>query len=70
MIFIGTDQVQNFLNRHHGPGVQHVAFKSTSIIEDTQIWFKNGVEFLSPPAEYYKIVKLSSFFFLFSYSFG
>ena len=59
IFLLGTDQIQKFLNEHQGPGVQHVAFKSISIIKDTKIWHENGVQFLSPPEEYYKIVRFS-----------
>ena len=63
--FSVTDHIQKFLKEHQGPGVQHVAFTSTSIVKDTQIWHENGVQFLSPPEEYYKIVSpFLNFFFL------
>ncbi|XP_066935123.1 putative protein C31H2.4 [Clytia hemisphaerica] len=52
----GKDQINSFLKKHNGPGVQHVAFKSSAIVQDTKIWHQNGVKFLSPPIEYYNII--------------
>ena len=57
IIILGCDQIQTFLKHHHGAGVQHVAFLTTSILEDAHLWTKNGVNFIKPPYGYYREVK-------------
>jgi len=53
----GSDQIQNFLNKHGEPGVQHVAFYSNSILHDANLWLRNGVDFIKPPKAYYMEIK-------------
>jgi 4-hydroxyphenylpyruvate dioxygenase len=46
-------QVQEYLDYHHGPGVQHVAFATDDIIGTVSALKANGVEFLEVPQTYY-----------------
>ncbi|MEM7760701.1 MAG: 4-hydroxyphenylpyruvate dioxygenase, partial [Cyanobacteria bacterium P01_A01_bin.40] len=46
-------QIQEYLDFHNGPGVQHMAFKTDNIIESIQHLKNNGVEFLQAPDTYY-----------------
>jgi 4-hydroxyphenylpyruvate dioxygenase len=47
-------QIQEYLDFHHGPGVQHIALQTTDIIETVTRLRRNGVEFLSVPETYYE----------------
>jgi 4-hydroxyphenylpyruvate dioxygenase len=46
-------QIQEYLDFHHGPGVQHIALKTNNIIETVRQLRANGVEFLHTPDAYY-----------------
>jgi 4-hydroxyphenylpyruvate dioxygenase len=46
-------QIQTFLNHNHGAGIQHVAFRSHSILETIKRLRQNSVAFLSVPEHYY-----------------
>jgi len=49
-------QVQEFVDRLKGPGVQHLAFLTTDIIPTVQSLRKNQFEFLGVPHTYYEVV--------------
>lgn len=46
-------QVQEFLSFHNGPGVQHLAVSTSSIMDTVTMLRSNGVEFLRVPETYY-----------------
>jgi 4-hydroxymandelate synthase len=46
-------QIAEFLRDHGGPGVQHVAFRASSIAAAIRTITDSGVEFLAAPAGYY-----------------
>jgi 4-hydroxyphenylpyruvate dioxygenase len=47
-------QIQEYLDFHHGPGVQHIALLTRDIIETVSHLRRNGVEFLHVPDTYYE----------------
>jgi 4-hydroxyphenylpyruvate dioxygenase len=47
-------QIQEYLDFHHGPGVQHIALLTGDIIETVSSLRRNGVEFLHVPDSYYE----------------
>lgn len=46
-------QIQEFVDYHGGPGVQHIALRSFDIIASVSALKVRGVEFLSVPKIYY-----------------
>lgn len=53
----GLDQITEYIKRHNGPGVQHIAMSTESILPTVQTLKKNGFEFLTPPPHtYYKML--------------
>ena len=46
-------QIQTFLDRNHGSGIQHVAFRSQNIIQTVRKLRDNAVDFLNVPQHYY-----------------
>jgi 4-hydroxyphenylpyruvate dioxygenase len=46
-------QIQEYLDFNHGPGVQHIALRTSDIIETVRRLRANGVEFLEVPDAYY-----------------
>ncbi len=46
-------QIEEFLDFHEGPGVQHIACRTDDIVGAVSRLRKNGVEFLRVPATYY-----------------
>uniref|UniRef100_A0A0K0DZN4 4-hydroxyphenylpyruvate dioxygenase n=1 Tax=Strongyloides stercoralis TaxID=6248 RepID=A0A0K0DZN4_STRER len=53
----GRGQIQEFLDFHGGPGIQHLALKVANIIDTVTNLKKRGVQFLSIPNEYYDNLK-------------
>uniref|UniRef100_A0A0N4Z7C1 4-hydroxyphenylpyruvate dioxygenase n=1 Tax=Parastrongyloides trichosuri TaxID=131310 RepID=A0A0N4Z7C1_PARTI len=53
----GRGQIQEFLDFHGGPGIQHLAFRVENILETVRNLRKRGVQFLSIPDEYYNDLK-------------
>lgn len=51
-----ASQVQEFVNRLKGPGVQHLAFLTTDIIPTLKNLRKTGMKFLAVPSTYYEEV--------------
>ncbi|HET8683618.1 MAG TPA: 4-hydroxyphenylpyruvate dioxygenase [Micromonosporaceae bacterium] len=49
-------QIDEFLKNHAGPGVQHVAFSTGSIVAAVSAAQARGVEFLTTPAAYYRLL--------------
>jgi len=47
-------QIDEFLESHGGPGVQHVAFRTADITGAIAALSGRGVEFLTAPAGYYR----------------
>ncbi|XP_017396318.1 4-hydroxyphenylpyruvate dioxygenase-like protein [Cebus imitator] len=50
----GQDQVEQFLARHKGPGLQHVGLYTPNIVEATEGVATAGGQFLTPPGAYYQ----------------
>ncbi|XP_053431290.1 4-hydroxyphenylpyruvate dioxygenase-like protein [Nycticebus coucang] len=50
----GQDQVEQFLARHRGPGLQHVGLYTPNILEATEGVALAGGQLLSPPKAYYQ----------------
>ncbi len=46
-------QIEDFLRRHNGPGVQHAALRVTDIAASARALRDNGIRFLAIPAAYY-----------------
>jgi 4-hydroxyphenylpyruvate dioxygenase len=49
-------QIEEYLEFNHGPGVQHVALTSTSIVQTVEALQRRGVLFLATPHTYYEEV--------------
>jgi 4-hydroxyphenylpyruvate dioxygenase len=49
-------QVQEFVNRFKGAGVQHLAFQTRDIIGGLRSYRAQGMKFLSVPSTYYQVV--------------
>ena len=49
-------QVQEFVNRFKGAGVQHLAFQTTDIIGGLRTFRSRGMKFLTVPHSYYEVV--------------
>jgi 4-hydroxyphenylpyruvate dioxygenase len=49
-------QIQEYLEFHHGPGVQHVALVTDDILHTVSVLRAAGVEFLKIPASYYESI--------------
>lgn len=50
----GKSQIQEFLDRHHGPGVQHIALMTGDIITSVEDLQERGIKFLNIPGTYYE----------------
>ncbi len=50
-------QVTSYLEAFRGPGIQHIAFSTPSIISSVQMLRHTGLEFLAIPKSYYDIQK-------------
>lgn len=50
----GKSQIQEYLEYHRGPGVQHIACSTHNIIETVTKMREAGVEFLKVPKTYYQ----------------
>jgi 4-hydroxyphenylpyruvate dioxygenase len=46
-------QIQEYLDAYHGPGVQHVALSTSSIVHSVDCLRRRGLRFLTPPESYY-----------------
>lgn len=54
---IMESQIQEYINFHGGPGVQHIALSTPNIIETVHALKLRGVDFLSIPQTYYDNLK-------------
>ena len=50
----GKSQIQEFLDRHKGPGVQHIALMTPNILSTIEDLKNRGVKFLDVPDTYYE----------------
>lgn len=50
-------QIQEYVDYYHGPGAQHIALKTETIIETVENLRTRGVEFLNIPDTYYDILR-------------
>jgi len=50
-------QIQEFVKRHQGCGVQHIAMSTNNIMETIRILQAQGINFLRVPATYYELRK-------------
>ena len=55
-LFIGPNQIDTFLKEHGSPGVQHLAFHTSNIIQCIQRLKGFGMEFIPLPSGYYMLV--------------
>ncbi|NEP43615.1 MAG: 4-hydroxyphenylpyruvate dioxygenase [Okeania sp. SIO2H7] len=51
-----NSQIQEFLDANRGPGIQHLALKTTNITKIIRRMRKNGMSFLSVPSTYYELL--------------
>lgn len=49
----GSDQITEYIIRHNGPGVQHIAMSCKDILTTVKKLKANGFEFLTPPPHSY-----------------
>jgi 4-hydroxyphenylpyruvate dioxygenase len=49
-------QIQEFVQRHRGQGVQHIAMSTNSILETIRVLQDNGFTFLKVPGTYYELL--------------
>ncbi len=49
-------QIQTFIDRNHGAGIQHIAFSVDNIIEVVKRFKSQGLEFLDTPDSYYDLL--------------
>lgn len=49
-------QIDQFVKNHAGAGVQHIAFTAEDIVRAVDLLRSRGVEFLSTPAAYYRLL--------------
>jgi 4-hydroxyphenylpyruvate dioxygenase len=47
-------QIERYIECHHGPGTQHLAFRSTDIVKSVSALASAGLEFLPTPDAYYQ----------------
>lgn len=52
----GASQIQEFLDIHHGPGIQHVALATETVLDCVGGLRKAGFKFLEVPQTYYEAV--------------
>lgn len=50
----GKSQIQEFLDRHKGPGVQHIALTTPNILSTVKDLKDRGIKFLDVPDTYYE----------------
>ena len=48
--------VQNFLDGHGGPGLQHIGLTTPNACQTVSVMSKNGAQFRKPPPTYYQLV--------------
>lgn len=50
-------QIDEFIKKHNGPGVQHIAMTAKDIVESVGAMRERGVAFLGSPSAYYSLVR-------------
>lgn len=50
-------QIEEFIDFHNGPGVQHVAFRTDDILESVRNLRARGMEFIQVPEAYYHTLR-------------
>lgn len=50
-------QIQEYVDYYHGPGAQHIALNTETIIETVEGLKARGVQFLNIPNAYYDILR-------------
>ncbi|XP_078079532.1 4-hydroxyphenylpyruvate dioxygenase-like protein [Mustelus asterias] len=50
---LGKNQIDTFLEQHHGAGIQHVGLYTTDIVSTCKSLTDAGVQFFYPPSGYY-----------------
>jgi len=53
-----VSQIQEYVNYHGGPGVQHIAMNTPDILTSVQALRERGMKFLTVPAAYYDDLKV------------
>jgi len=53
-----VSQIQEYVNYHGGPGVQHIAMNTPDILASVQALRERGMKFLTVPAAYYDDLKV------------
>lgn len=56
-IGIRKSQIQEYVDYHAGPGIQHIAMNTSDIINSVKALRSRGVEFLSVPSQYYDMLR-------------
>ena len=49
-------QIQTFVEKNHGAGIQHIALSVEDIMETVDVMRSQGIEFLDTPDEYYELL--------------
>ena len=57
----GKGQIEEFLDRHNGPGVQHIALATPNIISTVSELKSRGIKFLDIPHTYYEDIPKRNF---------
>lgn len=55
-----NSQIQEFLDAHRGPGVQHIALRTRNIADSVEQLTNKGLSFLDAPETYYDHLKIES----------
>lgn len=50
-----TSQIQDYLNNHNGPGIQHIALGTDHIVRAVKSMSDMGISFLKVPESYYQL---------------
>lgn len=58
--------MQQFLDNHGGPGLQHIGLTAPNVSETVEWMSSNGAKFRAPPPAYYQLVRLSIFLYFFN----
>ena len=51
-------QIEEFVDFYGGPGIQHIAFRTTDIVSAVENLKKRGVQFIDVPATYYEEMRV------------
>ena len=53
LVIAENTQVENFINDHNGPGLQHIGLHTSDMIKTVDKLAERGVRFRQPPPTYY-----------------